>query len=277
MARARVTWLYSIMAQTFVVCPGAWAATVTEFQFTTNWSRNPDPAVQKYPIATRDVRLDSVTFDRTTFSDFQLVSDASIIRNDVDSVSNADPTTGFVREPFTIVNTGRGQYTDLDPWVSEGPISGPNGATNADLVATYASLNLNSINYNRERRDYGIFTISFPEPTDTFFIFERGMDSDIHVEAMNGGTVVATWDFTWPLVNGRHPWPDAHYAGFDIVTYTGFPGWSTDPNGAQKVGAIGIRLQGGAADTLRFTINSIPDFGPDLKVFGGAPVPEPDR
>ncbi len=144
-------------------------------------------------------------------------------------------------------------------------------------MATFANLNLNSVNYNRERKDYGIFTISFPSPTDTFFIFERGMDSDIHLEALNDGKVVATWDFTWPMADGRHPWPDSYYAGFDIVTYTGFPGWSTDPNGAHKVGAIGIRLDGEAADTLRFTINAIPDFGPDLKVFGGAPIPEPAR
>jgi hypothetical protein len=266
-----------ILLITLLYHPTSWAATITSFQIEANWSRNPDPAIQNYHVATRDVRLDSVTFDGETFSDFQLVSDANVIRNDVDNVSNADPDTGVVREPFTIINTGRGQYTDVDPWVDEGPLSGPDGATNADLVATYASRNLNSINYNRERKDYGIFTISFPRPTDAFFIFERGMDSDIHLEALRNGEVVGSWDFTWPLVNGRHPWPDAYYAGFDIVTYTGYPGWITDPNRAQRVGAIGIRLDGGAADTLRFTVNAIPDFGPDLKVFGGAPASESGR
>lgn len=266
-----------IVSLFFTGHPEAWGATITEFQFKTQWSRNPDPALQKYDVSTRDVRLDSVTFDGKTFSAFQFVSEANVLRNDVDNVSNADPKTGVVREPFTIINTGRGQYTDVDPWVNEGPISGPKGATNADLVATYANLNLNSINYNRERKDFGIFTISFPKATDTFFIFERGMDSDIHLEALYQGKVVAKWDFTWPMVDGRHPWPDSYYAGFDILTYTGFPGWSTDPKGAQKVGAVGIRLTGGVADTLKFTINAIPDFGPDLKVFGGAPVPEPGK
>ena len=71
--------------------------------------------MQGYHVATRDVRLDSVTFGGETFSDFQLVSDANVIRNDVDDVSNADPSTGFVREPYTIINTGRGQYTDSGP------------------------------------------------------------------------------------------------------------------------------------------------------------------
>jgi hypothetical protein len=277
MKKTLVLSIFSILSLFLMVAPESWAAKITEFPFKANWSRNPDPALQKYHVATRDVRLDSVTFDGKTFSDFQLVSEANIIRNDYDNRSNADPKTGLVREPYTIINTGRGQHTDVDPWVNEGPLSGPKGATNADLVATYGNLNLNSINYNRERETYGIFTISFPKPTDTFFIFERGMDSDIHLEALYRGKVVASWDFTWPMVSGRHPWPDTYYAGFDILTYTGFPGWGTDPKEAQKVGVIGIRLAGGVADTLKFTINAIPDFGPDLKVFGGPPVPEPGK
>jgi hypothetical protein len=161
--------------------------------------------------------------------------------------------------------------------VNEGPLSGADGATNTDLVATFASRNLNSINCNRKRKDFEIFTISFPEPTDTFFIIERGRDSDIHLEALHDENVVAIWDFAWPLVDGRRPWPDTCYAGLDIVTYARFPGWSADPIRAQRVGAIGIRLAGGVADTLRFTVNAIPDFGPDFKVFGGAPVLDPGR
>ena len=95
--------------------------------------------------------------------------------------------------------------------MNEGPISGAAGATDADLVATYANLNLNSINYNR--------------------------------------------------------------TGVAIVTNTGFPGWPT--TGSQAVGSVGLQIIGGSATTLKFTINAIPDFGPDLKVFGGAAIPEP--
>ena len=97
---------------------------------------------------------------------------------------------------------------------------GAGGATEADLVAAYANRNLNSINYNRERGDYGIFTISFPQPTDTFFIFERGMDSDIHLDALDdAGSVVGHWDF---LRSDGY-----RYSGVNIVTDTGFPGWPT--------------------------------------------------
>jgi hypothetical protein len=245
--------------------PMASAATLTNFSFQTNWSQNPSPDVAAYPTYSRDYRLDSVAYDGQTFSNFQLVSAAHVIQNDFDDQTGAD-ATGFVRQPYYIINTGRGANTQLDPWVNEGPISGANGATDADLVATYANLNLNSINYNRERIGLGIFTISFPHPTDRFFIFERGNDSDIHLDALDAdGNTVGHWDF---LRTGGY-----QDTGVAIVTNTGFPGWPT--TGSQAVGSVGLKIVGGAATTLKFTINAIPDFGPDLKVFGGAAVPEP--
>jgi hypothetical protein len=246
--------------------PFASAATLSKFSFQTNWSQNPAAEVQAYPTFNRDYRLDSVSFDGSTFSDFQFVNAAHVIQNDFDDHTGPDGT-GFVRQPWYIVNTGRGQFTHLDPWVNEGPISGESGATDADLVATYANLNLNSINYNRERDTFGIFTISFPQPTDRFFIFERGKDADLHIDALDaGGNAVGHWDFLRTEGYGD--------TGVGIVTDTGFPGWpQTGP--AQAVGSIGLKINGGAATTLKFTINAKPDNGPDLKVFGGAAVPEP--
>ena len=221
--------------------------------------------VAAYPTYRRDYRLDSVAYDGKTFSDFQFVSAAHIIQNDFDDTTGTD-ATGFVRQPYYIVNTGRGANTQLDPWVNEGPISGAAGATDADLVATYANLNLNSINYNRERIGFGIFTISFPHPTDRFFLFERGKDSDIHLDALDAdGNTIGHWDF---LRNQGY-----QDTGVAIVTNTGFPGWPT--TGSQAVGSVGLQIIGGSATTLKFTINAIPDFGPDLKVFGGAAIPEP--
>ena len=219
-------------------------------------------APYKHPGYSRDYRLDSVSYGGNTFSGFQLVSSARILRNDFDDKTGAD-ATGFVRQPYYIINTGRGANTALDPWVNEGLLSGAGGATEADLVAAYANHNLNSINYNRERGDYGIFTISFPQPTDTFFIFERGMDSDIHLDALDdAGSVVGHWDF---LRSDGY-----RYSGVNIVTDTGFPGWPT--TGAQRVGSVGLKIADGTATTLKFTIHAIPDFGPDLKVFAGAAI-----
>jgi hypothetical protein len=242
------------------------AATLSKFAFQTNWSQNPAAEVQAYPTYSRDYRLDSVAFDGQTFSDFQLVSAADVIQNDFDDHTGPDGT-GFVRKPWYIVNTGRGQNTHLDPWVDEGPISGESGATDADLVATYASRNLNSINYNRERDTFGIFSISFPQPTNRFFLFERGKDADLHIDAFDaGGNTVGHWDFLRTEGYGD--------TGVAIVTDTGFPGWPQTGPG-QNVGSIGLKIDGGAATTLKFTINAKPDNGPDLKVFGFAAVPEP--
>lgn len=241
------------------------AATISTFHFDTQWSQNPDPALQIYPAYSRDYRLDSVSFNGTTFSNFQFVSSAHIYRNDYDDTTGAD-ATGFVRQPYYIINTGRGANTATDPWVTEGPISGANGASEADLIANYANLNLNDINYNRERGEYGIFSITFDHPTDHFFIFERGRDSDIHLDALDAlGNVVGHWDFLRA---------DGYQAtGISIATNTGFPGWPT--NNPQSVGSVGLKIDNGTATTLKFTIHAIPDFGPDLKVFGGAPVSEP--
>src|SRR5262249_5923298 len=127
------------------------ATTATKFSFATNWSQNPSPDVAAYPTYSRDYRLDSVSYGGQTFSDFQFVSAAHVIENDFDDHTGPD-ATGFVRQPWYVVNTGRGEHTTDDPWVNEGPISGATGATDADLVSTYANLNLNSINYNRERQ-----------------------------------------------------------------------------------------------------------------------------
>jgi hypothetical protein len=263
----RVVLLIFLAALFLLPHTDAGAVNFETFFFQTSYSTNPDPAMQQYPEYSRDIRLDSVNYNGTTFSSFQLVSAAHVIQNDYDpTTGNVDANLGYRREPYTIVNTGYGKYTPIDPWVNEGTISGKFGATDADMVASYGNLNLNSINYNRERKTYGIFTISFAQPTDRFFIFERGMDSDIHLDALDdNGNVLAHWDF---LRKGGYV-----DTGFDIIVDTGFPGWeSTAP---QSVGTVGILLNGAAARTLKFTIDSIPDFGPDLKVFGGAPVPEP--
>lgn len=243
------------------------AATLSTFHFDTQWTQNPALA-GLYPAYSLDYRLESVSHDSKTVSNFQFVNSAAIVRNDYDDTTGAD-ASGFVRQPYYVINTGRGANTAIDPWVNEGPTSGAGGATAADLVATYANLNLNSLNYNRERGDYGIFTISFAQPTDTFYIFERGRDSDIHLDALDAsGNTVGHWDFLRTDGYGD--------TGVTVVTETGFPGWPT--TGAQSVGSVGIKVVDGVATTLKFTIHAVPDFGPDLKVFGGAPVvavPEP--
>lgn len=59
-------------------------------------------APYKHPGYSRDYRFDSVSYGGNTFSDFQFVSSARILRNDFDDKTGAD-ATGFVRQPYYII------------------------------------------------------------------------------------------------------------------------------------------------------------------------------
>ena len=100
------TFLFPPLLFFVALIQSAPAATLSTFSFQTNWSQNPSPDVAAYPTYRRDYRLDSVAYDGKTFSDFQFVSAAHIIQNDFDDTTGTD-ATGFVRQPYYIVNTGR--------------------------------------------------------------------------------------------------------------------------------------------------------------------------
>ena len=251
----------------------------TKFYFTTNLSYNPelDPTTSFNPALTidqlkpfSDIRLDSVNFNGKTTHGFMFVTGANIISNPFDPNTGAiDPNTGKPREPWYVINTGRGHNTTFDPYITQGPTSGSNGATNSDLVAAYGNRNLTSINYNRERAagELAIFEISFPYPTDTFYIWERGMDSDIHLDILDdSGNVIAHTDICRgdvSLGTGEY-----QFANYSIYTDTGF-NWAI--GSPQRCGTIGLHVNGELSKTLRFTISHPEDFGPDLKVLA-API-----
>ena len=261
---------------------GVMAAEFSTFSFETNFSYNPnlDPETSFNTTLTveqlkpfSDIRLDSVTFGGKTMHGFLFVTGANIILNQFDNLTGTD-ASGFVRKPWWVINTGRGHNTPYDPYVNEGPTSGENGATNADLVAAYGNRNLNSINYNRERGPIpsdSVFEISFPYDTDTFFIWERGMDSDMRIQAIDGsGNPIADAYILRPSKDTNDP-KLIQYAGYGIYTDTGF-NWAL--GNPQRCGSVGLRLNGATAKTLRFTVNHNADFGPDLKVVA-APLPGP--
>ncbi len=290
--RRRLDLLGGVLLSLVIVVSPAMAAEFSTFPFTTNFSYNPHldllntflpshaftvEELQPYS----DIRMDAVTYDGKTMAGVLFVTGANIIQNQFDNTTGAD-ASGFVRKPWWVINTGRGHNTPFDNYVIEGPTSGENGATNADLVAAYGNRNLNSINYNRERGPIpsnAIFEISFPYPSDTFFIWERGMDSDIRVAAMDDvGQVIASAYILRPAKETTEP-KTIQFAGYSIFTDTGFPGWFTGPGGTpQRCGSVGLRLNGATAKTLRFTVywnNRVnDDFGPDLKVMA-APLPGP--
>jgi len=239
-----------------------------KFLFTTNFSYNPDIDLTNVFNPTyadiekikpfSDIRMDSVTYVGKTRHGMMFVTGANIINNNFDDKTGAD-STGFVRKPWWVINTGRGHNTTFDPYVTQGPTSGENGATNADMVAAYANRNLTSINYNRERGSVDIpavFEISFPYATDTFFFWERGTDSHIHAEFLDENGI--------PVANSDICWQELQPAGYSIYTDTGF-NWPIGAN-PQKCGSIGVKLDGVSVKTLRILIYHPEDFGADLKI-----------
>jgi hypothetical protein len=257
------------------------AASFVPFWFQTNVTASPDttnnPNLLNDP--TRDIRLDSVTYNGVTYSNFEVVNGANLLQNDT-------YTTGA--ETFGILNSGRGPNTVLDPLVTQGPSKPLTSA--ADIVGSLGNLNLNSLIVTRESAPKASFEVSFAKPINTIYFWERGGtagsttygDSDILVEALDDvNNVIASYQI---LRQNYTP------AGYNISTRVDRPNPSDPPllnNGPFNIGSIGLSLQGASTRTLRLTssdnnkgpIGGTPpysgDNGPDFKLIGAQNVPGP--
>jgi hypothetical protein len=210
----------------------AGAATVSGFNFTTKFTPdNPNP--------TKDINLVSTTKDSITFSEFNLVNEAKII------VNNA--LTGGQRGPGS---SDRGDHA-----------SGINAElpTAANIVSSLGNLNLNNIIDTEDNSGPSVFDVFFEKSSDLFFFWERGMNSDLHVQALDsaGNTIGSVFEIT------RDLWRDACYS---IDT--------TEIGGAQQVGAYGLKFDQQVAG-LRLASYGAADNGPDYKVVAATSVPEP--
>lgn len=238
------------------------------FDFTTQFTQSPGVVCDP----TRDIRLDSVTYDNHTRSDIMLVSSAHVVRDIYFD-------TGLCQ---CVVGTGHGPNTDADPLLPPTPFI---PCTDPDidffLAEAHGNIDLTSINFNCEvpvgvpgtypdcdTNGVAIFTLSFPAPTDKFLIFERGMDSDIHLEALDSsGQTIAKADIPRYDLDLGDP-KLVKYAGFNITT-TLTPTFNVGP---QPVGSLGLQLEKGVlSDTLRITVIPKTDFGADLKILALAP------
>jgi len=208
------------------------------FQFSTQWQGSA-------PIG--DVMLQSVTAGDRTISDFYTVDDANILHNDA-KMYGLNNDTGAA-------STDRGDTATIGI-ISEDP-------TNADIVSSLGNLNLNSIIDTEERGGFTI-DVMFSEALSEFLFWERGLNSALKVQAMGeNDTVLAEYllDSRW----GR----GFTSAGFSINTH--------EVQNAEQVGALGLKLTGGYTNRLRLSSlsNSSLYNGPDFKVVGASPVPEP--
>lgn len=210
------------------------------FSFETTFSQNDAPK--------GDILLESVKIGEEIIKDFSFVYGATILKNDVFSGGNTgaasadtgDEATGGVREE---------------------------AATADDVVA---NLSTNNLNHIIDTEDNGAFEIDlkFNKLVDNLLIWERGMNSDLAVQAVDtAGNLIGT-----KLTIDRSMWFDA---GYDIDT--------NEIDKAQNVGSLGINIfadlgvESGAVDTIRFFSQS--GFnGPDWKFVGTdatRAVPEP--
>jgi PEP-CTERM motif len=211
----------SLIAATLTLATAP-AQAFSGFSFSTDYSPKAfDPK--------KDIKLESVTYGGKTYSDFGLVTKAVIQTNNRTTTSQQGPGS-----------SDQGDETVLDAYLPEGPKA--ENPTNADIVASLGNLNLNSI----------------IDTEDNLGIFERGMNSDLSVDALDAaGNVVDTFKITRALF-GSSP------AGYSINT--------TEIDGAQQVGSYGLTLKRNDVVGLRLSSDNTMN-GPDYKVF--AKVPEP--
>ncbi len=206
----------------------AQAASFTGFNFNTATDYNNDP--------TADIFLQSVSHDGSTISNFSVVTGATMIEN---SHASLGPSS-----------------TDLgDNATSPNSIGANELPTGQEILDFLGNLNLNNI-IDTEERNRSVFELEFGNKVNTFYLFERGLNSSLTVEALDGnGAVIDDFKVSQGL------WQQAGYA---IDT--------TEINGAQNVGSYGIKLDS-AVKKVRI-ISNFSDNGPDYKIVA-AQVPEP--
>ena len=226
----------------------ALSAPAHAFSFQTNYTA----ALSGADAAKGDIFLDSVTLESgETIRDFTMVTSANILSNDI----------------YTGGNSGAAS-ADIGDLATTGIVE--EALTNASAASVLSNLNLNNIIDTEDSGNF-ILDLNFDKAVDNLFIWERGMNSRLDIQALDAdGNEIGN---KVQLSNSRN-WD---YAGFDIDT--------KEIGRAQRVGSIGVSLADlGLSDTfinsLRVTSEGKPYNGPDFKVMGSVAersqeVPEP--
>ncbi|AMW28357.1 exosortase-dependent surface protein XDP2 [Arthrospira platensis] len=206
-----------------------------------------------------DVWLNSVEVNGNIFSNFAFVDRADILYND----------------PYTGGNTGAAS-SDMGPLATVGrSVEDP---TNEDIVASLGNNNLNSIIDGEDRGSFAI-NVWFDRRVDNLFLWERGMNSAVTVQAIDGrgnslgNTFTITkdrWDNAGFRINTMEIGRNVQDVGSWGVSLADL---GLDPSvrsiGGIRVSAAWSESGGPGDDALRAFYN-----GPDWKVVGAA-VPEP--
>lgn len=210
------------------------------FSFSTNFSGTPSGDSVD---STRDIMLDSVTVGNRTVTDFALVKSAQIVENDEWTGGNTGAASSERGDNASGVKLEK--------------------ATNESVAASLGNKNLNNI---IDGEDSGSFKMNlfFEQAVSNLFFWERGMNSDLSVQALDaGGNLIGNlFKIT------RDTWKSA---GYSIDT--------TEIGGAQRVGSWGLSASDLGVVGSIFGLQVSADAshsGPDFKVVGeAAAVPEP--
>lgn len=212
------------------------------FSFTTHFTAS--NTVNGQPDPTRDILLDSVILENgTTVEQFSFVKSAQILHNNVWTGGN----TGAASSERGDNASGAAQEV----------------ASNDSIAASLGNRNLNNI---IDTEDQGAFKLNlfFESAVSSLFFWERGMNSDLSVQAIDqqGNLLGSVFRIS------RDTWQDA---GYSID--------STEITETQRVGAWGLSLGDLGLNSPIFGLQLSADSaynGPDFKVAGSAQaVPEP--
>ncbi|MDX2231235.1 MAG: exosortase-dependent surface protein XDP2 [Leptolyngbyaceae cyanobacterium bins.349] len=229
--------LKQIVTAASVVATGliASGAPAQAFSFSTNFSG---------ASATGDITLNSVTMEGgKTVSNFALVQSASIVQNDEWTGGNSGAASSERGDSASGIALEK--------------------ATNASVAASLGNTNLNNI---IDGEDSGAFKMNlfFEQAVSNLFFWERGMNSDLSVQALDasGNLIGSLFKIT------RDTWTSA---GYGINT--------TEIGETQSVGSWGLSAKDLGVVGSIFGVQVSADAshnGPDFKVAGeAAAVPEP--
>ncbi|NJM97005.1 MAG: PEP-CTERM sorting domain-containing protein [Phormidesmis sp. RL_2_1] len=214
------------------------------FSFTTNYTA----ALSGDKAAKGDIFLNSVTLGNgSVISDFSLVTSARIVSNDIYTGGNSGAASADIGD---LATTGTRQEK----------------LTNDGARAVMNNLNLNNIIDTEDKGNF-VLDLNFAKAVDNIFLWERGMNSRLDIEALDAsGNVIGSKI----KLSNSSAWD---YAGFKIDT--------KEIGSAQKVGSIGLGLAdfgitSGLINSVRVTSEGKAYNGPDFKLLGSvAAVPTP--
>ncbi len=234
-----------LISAVVAIAPQANAASpFTGFNFTTQVTGTPmgsglDPK--------KDIMLQSVKIGSQTIGNFELVKTANIIQNTITVPTPGEHGPASSDHGDLVATSGSCPLVDA-------------GATGADIAGSLGNRNLNCIVDTEDNIGTSIIDVFFApnKLANTFFFFERGMNSDIEVQGIDINNVVS------PAF--KISYKDWANAGYKIDT-------TEITKGAQTVGSYGLSSAKTRFKGLR--LSSRMGFnGPDFKVVA-TQVPEP--